>query len=82
MLVPHVRGRPSPCSGPPLHDRRRFSSRRFVAKLGALWPARIRLHVLFGCAVDQRQYFVLDRLDRRHGRVPLRSVPLDEEIPP
>ena len=59
-------------------DRRRLSSRRFVAKLAPLWLAGIRLNVLFGCAVDQRQNFVLDRLDRRHGRAPLRSVPLDE----
>src|SRR5580693_5801247 len=75
----HVRGLgiSLTCYRSPLYDRRRLSSRRFVARLGPLRPARIRLHVLFGCAVDQRQNFVLDRLDRRHGRVPLRSVPLD-----
>ena len=72
-----------PCYRSPLHGIGGASAHDDLSqKLAPLWLAGIRLNVLFGCAVDQRQNFVLDRLDRRHGRAPLRSVPLDERFPP
>src|SRR6185503_15649102 len=52
--------------------------RRLVARLRALRPAGVGLHILLSGALDQRLDLLLDRLDRRIHRVPLRAVPLDE----
>ena len=55
-----------------------FRLRGLFARLGPLRPTGVCLHVVLSGAVDQRQHLVLDRLDRRHLRVPLGPVPLDQ----
>src|ERR1700722_8546581 len=55
-----------------------MSLRRLIARFGPLRPAGIGFHVVLRSGIDQRQHFVLDRLDRGHCRLPLRAVPLHD----
>src|SRR5690348_7888117 len=54
-------------------------SRRLVASLGALRPARVRRGVVLGGRIDQRNDLVLDRLDPVGRLDPLGAVPLHHE---
>ena len=53
-------------------------SRRLVASLGSFGPAGISASVAAGCAIDQWENLVLDRLNPAGRLRPLCPVPLDE----
>src|ERR1700723_262829 len=78
-LAPRSATMPPFCtdSDTPLSTRMTIS-RWLVARLRPLRPTRIRLHVVVGGALDQRHHFVLDRLNRRHRRMPFGAIPLDQ----